>query len=156
MPKILEGRFDGQGLRVGIVVSRFNDFFSERLLEGALDGLLRQGVADQDITVVKVPGAFEIPLAAQSLSVSGQLEAIICLGVVIRGETPHFEHVSAQVARGVASVNLKAGIPVIFGVVTADTLEQAVERSGSKAGNKGFEAAQAAIEMANLLRVLPR
>ena len=154
MPKFVEGNLTGEGLKIGIVVARFNDFFSGRLLEGALDALVRHGVADSHITVVRVPGAFEIPLAASRMAGSGQHHAIITLGVIVRGETPHFEYVSAEAAKGVAQVSLKSGVPVIFGVVTADTLEQAVERSGSKAGNKGFEAAEAAIEMANLSRLL--
>jgi len=154
MPKFVEGNLTGEGLKIGIVVARFNDFFSGRLLEGALDALVRHGVADSHITVARVPGAFEIPLAASRMAGSGQHHAIITLGVIVRGETPHFEYVSAEAAKGVAQVSLKSGVPVIFGVVTADTLEQAVERSGSKAGNKGFEAAEAAIEMANLSRLL--
>ncbi len=154
VPKFVEGKLTGEGLKVGMVVSRFNDFFTRKLLEGAEDALVRHGVADGDITVALVPGAFEIPLVASKLAISGTYDAVICLGVVVRGDTPHFEYVAAEVTKGVAAVGLETGIPVIFGVVTADTLEQAIERSGSKAGNKGFQAAEAAIEMANLNRLL--
>lgn len=154
MPKFIEGKLDGKGLRFGIVVGRFNSFISERLLEGALDCLLRHGVQDLNITVARVPGSFEIPLAASKMAKSGRYDAVICLGAVIRGSTPHFDYVSAEVSKGVASVSLESGIPVIFGVLTTDTIEQAVERAGTKAGNKGFEAAMTAIETANLLKGL--
>lgn len=154
MVKTIEGRLLGQGLRMGIVQSRFNHFISGQLLEGALDCLRRHGVADEDIEVVVVPGAFEIPLAAQKLAESGRFAAVICLGAVIRGDTPHFEYVASEVAKGVAQVGLGSGRPVIFGVITVDSLEQAIERAGTKAGNKGWDAALAALEMANLLKAL--
>lgn len=154
MPKFIEGKLDGKGLRFGIVVGRFNSFISERLLEGALDCLVRHGVQDQNITVARVPGAFEIPLAASKMAKSGRYDALICLGAVIRGSTPHFDYVAAEVSKGVASVSLDSGVPVIFGVLTTDTIEQAVERAGTKAGNKGFEAAMTAIETANVLKGL--
>ena len=152
MPKQYEGRLDGSGLRMALVVGRFNSFISERLVDGALDALLRHGVADDDITVARVPGAFEIPLVARKLAESGKFDAVICLGAVIRGSTPHFDYVSAEVSKGIASVGLASGVPVIFGVLTTDSIEQAIERAGTKAGNKGFDAAMSAIEMANLLK----
>jgi 6,7-dimethyl-8-ribityllumazine synthase len=147
-----EGHLVGTGLKVAIVVSRFNELLSGRLLSGARDGLVRHGVADDDIDVAWVPGAFEIPLLADKLARSGRYDAVLALGVVIRGGTPHFEYVAAEVSKGVAKVTLDTGVPVMFGVITADTIEQAVERAGTKAGNKGWEAAQGAIEMANLLK----
>jgi len=152
MPKFIEGKLNAEGLRVGIVVGRFNSFIGERLLEGALDALIRHGAHDADITVARVPGAFEIPLAAQKMAKSGAYDALICLGAVIRGSTPHFDYVSAEVSKGIAHVSLDAGIPVAFGVLTTDTIEQAIERAGTKAGNKGFEAAVTVIETANLFR----
>lgn len=151
MPEIIEGRLDAKGYKFGIVVSRFNSFICERLLEGALDTLTRHGAEDSDMTVVRVPGAFEIPLLAKKLAGSGRFDAVICLGAVIRGGTPHFEYVSAEVSKGVAAVALEANIPVSFGVLTTDTVEQAIERAGTKAGNKGSEATMSAIEMVNLL-----
>jgi len=154
MPKIIEGKLDAKGLRVGLLVSRFNSFVSDRLVEGAIDALLRHGGEKDDISVVRVPGAFEIPPAAKQMADSGRYDAIVCLGAVIRGATPHFEYVSAEVTKGVASVSIDSGIPVAFGVLTTDTIEQAIERAGSKAGNKGFDAAVAAIEMANLYKAL--
>jgi len=154
MPNIIEGKLDAKGLRVGLLVSRFNSFISDRLVEGAIDGLLRHNAEKDDITIVRVPGAFEIPPAAQQMAKSGRFDAIVCLGAVIRGATPHFDYVSAEVTKGVASVSMESGIPVAFGVLTTDTIEQAIERAGSKAGNKGFDAAMAAIEMANLYRAL--
>ncbi|MGD0586296.1 MAG: 6,7-dimethyl-8-ribityllumazine synthase [Oryzomonas sp.] len=154
MPQFFEGNLDAKGLKFGIIVARFNSFISERLLEGALDSLVRHGAVDQDIHVARVPGAFEIPLAAMKLAQSGKYDAIICLGAVIRGSTPHFDFVSAEVSKGVAMVSMESGVPVIFGVLTTDTIEQAVERAGTKAGNKGFEAAAGAIETANLLKAL--
>ncbi|MDR3581538.1 MAG: 6,7-dimethyl-8-ribityllumazine synthase [Oryzomonas sp.] len=154
MPQFFEGNLDAKGLKFGIVVARFNSFISERLLEGALDSLIRHGAVDQDIHVARVPGAFEIPLAAKKLAQTGKYDAVICLGAVIRGATPHFDFVSAEVSKGVAMVSLESGVPVIFGVLTTDTIEQAVERAGTKAGNKGFEAAAGAIETANLLKAL--
>lgn len=152
MPKQYEGRLDGSGLRMALVVGRFNSFISERLVDGALDALLRHGVADDDISVARVPGAFEIPLVARKLAESGKFDAVICLGAVIRGSTPHFDYVSAEVSKGIASVGLASGVPVIFGVLTTDSIEQAIERAGTKAGNKGFDAAVSAIEMVNLLK----
>ncbi|MGQ9689410.1 MAG: 6,7-dimethyl-8-ribityllumazine synthase [Desulfobaccales bacterium] len=149
---ILEGKLTGEGLQIALVVSRFNSFITERLLEGALDCLKRHGVTDPGLTVVRVPGAWEIPLAAKKLAHSGKYQAVICLGAVIRGSTPHFDYVAAEVSKGVAQVSLESGVPVLFGILTTDTLEQAVERAGSKAGNKGYAAAEAALEMVNLLR----
>jgi len=154
MPRIIEGRLDAQGLKFGILVSRFNSFISERLVDGAIDALLRHGAAEDELVVVRVPGAFEIPPAAKKMAASGRFDALICLGAVIRGATPHFDYVSAEVSKGIAAVTMEADIPVTFGVLTTDTLEQAIERAGSKAGNKGFDAAMAAIEMASLYRAL--
>lgn len=154
MPTYLEGQLTAEGLRVGIIVGRFNGFIAERLLEGAMDGLLRHGAKDADITVARLPGAFEMPLVAQNMAASGRYDAVICLGAIIRGATPHFDYVSAEAAKGIAQAGLKTGVPVIFGVLTTDTIEQAVERAGTKAGNKGFDAAMTAIETANLLKVL--
>ena len=154
MPKVVEGQLSAAGFRFGIIVARFNDFISSRLVEGAMDALLRHGAAEENVSVIKVPGAFEIPLVAKKLAVSGQCDAVICLGAVIRGATPHFDYVAAEVSKGVASVGLESGVPVIFGVVTTDNLEQAIERAGSKSGNKGYEGAVAAIEMVNLLKEL--
>ncbi|MFW6386995.1 MAG: 6,7-dimethyl-8-ribityllumazine synthase [Bacillota bacterium] len=151
MPNIIEGNLQGEGIKAGIVLSRFNDFISGRLLEGALDALNRHGVADDDIEVVKVPGSFEIPLASKKMVASGKYDGVICLGAVIRGETPHFEYVSSEVSKGVARVGLDADIPVIFGVLTTDTVEQAINRAGTKSGNKGFEAAVSMLEMVNVL-----
>ena len=148
-----EGHLVGTGLKVGIVVARFNELLSSRLLSGAQDAFVRHGVAADDIDVAWVPGAFEIPLVAGKLAASGRYDAVVALGVVIRGGTPHFEYVSAEVSKGVAKVSLDTGVPVMFGVITADTIEQAVERAGTKMGNKGWEAAEAAIEMANLQQV---
>ena len=151
MVKIVEGQLIGKGKRFGIVVSRFNDFITEKLLGGALDGLLRTGVKESDIHVIKVPGAFEIPLAAKKVAQGGKYDAVICLGAVIRGSTPHFDYVCAEVSKGVAQVSLDSEIPVIFGVVTTDSVEQAIERAGTKSGNKGWSAAMSAVEMANLM-----
>ncbi|HNY01729.1 MAG TPA: 6,7-dimethyl-8-ribityllumazine synthase [Bacteroidales bacterium] len=150
--KKIEGKLDAKGLKFGIVVSRFNEFISGKLLAGCLDGLQRHGATDDNITVVWSPGAFEIPLLARTLAKSGRYDAVICLGAVIRGATPHFDYVAAEVSKGVAHVGLEAGLPVIFGVLTTDNIEQAVERAGTKGGNKGFDAALAAMEMANLLK----
>ncbi len=150
-----EGELRGEGLKFALVVSRFNDFITAKLVEGALDQLLRHGVAQEDITLVKVPGAFEVPLMAKKLASSGKFHGVICLSAVIRGATPHFEYVSSEVAKGIAQVSLETGVPVIYGVITADTIEQAVERAGTKMGNKGGDAALAALEMANLLKKLP-
>lgn len=154
MPKIVEGRLDAKGLKIGILVSRFNSFIGERLVEGALDALVRHGADSDNLTVVKVPGAFEIPPVAKQMAATGRFDALVCLGAVIRGATPHFDYVSAEVSKGIAAVSMEAGIPVTFGVLTTDTLEQAIERAGSKAGNKGFDAAVAAIEMANLYKAI--
>ena len=150
-----EGKLSGKGLKVGIVVGRFNEFISTRLLDGALDNLKRHEVEDGDVEIAWAPGAFELPLIAQRMAVSGRYDALICLGAVIRGGTPHFDYIAAETAKGIAKVGLDTGVPVIFGVLTTDTIEQAVERAGTKAGNKGWEAAMSAIEMANLLRQLP-
>ncbi|MFO7785275.1 MAG: 6,7-dimethyl-8-ribityllumazine synthase [Thermodesulfobacteriota bacterium] len=150
MPKVLEGKISGEGLRFGIVVSRFNDFISSKLVEGALDALMRHGTDDGDIVLAKVPGAFEIPFAAKNLVNSGRYDAVICLGAVIRGTTPHFDYVAAEMSKGIAQVGLEGSIPVAFGVLTTDDLEQAIERAGSKAGNKGWDAAMAAMEMVHL------
>jgi 6,7-dimethyl-8-ribityllumazine synthase len=154
MTKIIEGKLDASGQRFGLVVSRFNSFICDRLVEGALDALLRHGASREDIQIVRVPGAFEIPMTAKKMAATGRYDALICLGAVIRGATPHFDYVSAEVSKGVASVSLEAGIPVAFGVLTTDNIEQAIERAGSKAGNKGSEAAVTAIEMVNLFKVL--
>lgn len=155
MPKEIHGQLKVDGQRFAVVVSRFNEFITAKLLGGAVDALLRHGGKDEHITVVYVPGAFELPMIAQRLAVSGQFDAVICLGCVIRGQTPHFEYVASEAAKGVAQVGLGTGVPATFGVITADTLEQAVERAGAKAGNKGFDAAVSAIELVNLLRHLP-
>ena len=154
MTKVIEGRLDASGLKFGIVVSRFNDFVGERLLNGALDALLRAGANEEDIDVVKVPGSFEIPLIAKKLAKSQKYNGVICLGVVIRGATPHFEYISAEVTKGVATVSLDCETPVSLGVITTDNIEQAIERAGSKSGNKGWDAAISAIEMANILKEL--
>lgn len=152
MPKKFEGQLVADGLKIGIVASRFNEFISNKLLEGAIDGLKRHGVADEDIAVAWVPGAFEIPMVAKKMAKSGNYDAIICVGAVIRGSTPHFDYVAGEVSKGVAQVGLKTGVPTIFGVITTENIEQAIERAGTKSGNKGFEAAEGAIEMANLLK----
>ena len=154
MAKYIEGNLNGAGRKLGIVVARFNSFISEKLLEGAIDALVRSGVDSNDIEVARVPGAFEIPLAAQRMARSGKYDAVICLGAVIRGATPHFDYVAGEVAKGTAQVMLDAGLPVLFGVLTTETIEQAIERAGSKAGNKGAEVAIAALEMINLLAAL--
>lgn len=152
MLRTWEGALAAKGFTFGIVVSRMNEFITARLLEGALDALRRHGAEEDRITVVKVPGSFEIPLVAKRLAASGQYSAIICLGTVIRGATPHFEYIAAEVSKGVASASLETGVPMGFGVLTTDSIDQAVERAGSKGGNKGFDAACSAIEMANLFR----
>ena len=154
MANIIQGDLAAKGLKFGIVAARFNDFITARLLDGAIDALQRHGAAENDIDVVKVPGSYEIPLAAKTLAGSGRYHAVICLGAVIRGATPHFEYVSAEVSKGVAMVSLESKLPVIFGVLTTDTIEQAVERAGTKSGNKGWDAALSAIEMANVMRQL--
>lgn len=150
MPKTIEGQITAEGLRFAIVVSRFNDFISSRLVEGARDALLRHGGNDESIEVVKVPGAFELPAVARRLTQSERFDAVICLGAVIRGATPHFDYVAAEVSKGIAAVSLESRVPVVFGVLTTDSLEQAIERAGSKSGNKGHDAAMAAMEMAGL------
>ncbi len=154
MPRIIEGEISAKGLTVAIVVSRFNDFISKPLLDGALDALRRHGASDDQITIVKVPGCFEIPSMAKKLALDSRFDCVICLGAVIRGATPHFEYISSQVARGIASVALESQIPVAFGVITTDTLEQAIERAGAKSGNKGWDAAVSAMEMVNLAKAL--
>ncbi len=154
MVQYIEGNLSADGKKFGIVVSRFNSFISEKLLEGALDSLIRSGATESDIDVVRVPGAFEIPLIAQKFAASQKYDAIICLGVVIRGATPHFDVVVSEVSKGTAQVGLESGVPVLFGVLTTETIEQAIERAGTKAGNKGAEVAIAAIEMANLVEAL--
>ena len=154
MPKIIEAKLLAEGKKFAIVVSRFNDFITEKLLEGALDGLLRSGARDEDIEIVRVPGAFEIPLIAKKMASRARYHAVICLGAVIRGATPHFDYVSAEVSKGIAMVGLESEVPVIFGIVTTDTIEQAIERAGTKAGNKGWSAAISAIEMANLIEAV--
>lgn len=154
MTKIIEGKLDASGQKFGLVVSRFNSFICDRLVEGAIDSLLRHGASREDIQIVRVPGAFEIPMTAKKMAATGHYDALICLGAVIRGATPHFDYVSAEVSKGIAAVSLDAGIPVAFGVLTTDNIEQAIERAGSKAGNKGSEAAVTAIEMVNLFKVL--
>ena len=154
MPRILEAKLLAEGKKFALVVSRFNDFITEKLVSGALDGLVRSGARDEDIDLVRVPGAFEIPLMAKRMAAKGRYDAIICLGAVIRGATPHFDYVSAEVSKGVAVVGLEGNLPVIFGIITTDTIEQAIERAGTKAGNKGWSAAMAAVEMANLVDVV--
>lgn len=152
MPRTIEGNLSAAGLKFGIVVSRFNDFISDRLLAGAVDTLLRSGAQDKDIEVVRVPGSFEMPLAARALVKKGTYNAVICLGCVIRGATPHFDYVAGEAAKGIARTSLDNDYPISFGVITADNIEQAIERAGTKSGNKGRDAALSAIEMANLLK----
>lgn len=152
MAKELKGELDGRGLRISIVVSRFNDFLTDQLVKGAVDCLERHSVSHDDIQIVHVPGAFEIPLAAKELASSGKVDAVLCLGVIIRGETPHFDYVAGQAAAGIMKVSLERKIPVIFGVVTTENLQQAIDRCGVKAGNKGWDSAMAGIEMARVLR----
>lgn len=150
MPKIHEGKLSAKGFRFALVVSRFNDFITGKLLEGALDALYRHGAEEAALEIFKVPGSFEVPYAAKKLADSGKYHAIICLGAIIRGATPHFDYIASEVAKGIAQASLDSGVPVIFGVLTTDSLEQAIERAGSKVGNKGWDAALAAIEMADL------
>jgi 6,7-dimethyl-8-ribityllumazine synthase len=154
MPKFHEAKLIAEGKKFALVVSRFNDFITDKLLSGAIDALIRSGTSDEDIEVVKVPGAFEIPLLAQKMAKTKRFDAVICLGAVIRGSTSHHEYVSAEVSKGVAAVSMESEIPVIFGVITVDTIEQAIERAGTKAGNKGWSAAIAAVEMANLFEII--
>lgn len=152
MAKIIEGKLLAKGMKFGIVASRFNDFICGRLIDGAMDALIRAGADEKDILVYKVPGAFELPLAAKKLAKTARFDAVICIGAVIRGATPHFEYISAEVTKGIASVSLDTEIPIAFGVLTTDTIEQAIERAGTKAGNKGWDAAMSAIEMVDLFR----
>jgi 6,7-dimethyl-8-ribityllumazine synthase len=154
MPRIHEAKLLAEGKRFALIVSRFNDFITERLLDGALDALRRSGAREEDIEVAKVPGSFEIPLIAKKMAATGRFDAIVALGAVIRGATPHFDYVAAEVSKGIAAVSLGSGVPVIFGVVTTENIEQAIERAGTKAGNKGWSAAIAAVEMANLLELM--
>ena len=154
MTRVIEGTLTAKGVKFGIVVSRFNDFINKRLLDGALDALSRHGAEDENVSIVKVPGSFEIPLMAKKLADSGKYDAIICLGAVIRGATPHFEYISAEVTKGIAKVTLDSGIPISFGILTTDNIEQAIERAGTKSGNKGWDAAMSAIEMVNVLKVV--
>ena len=156
MSNVFEGMLLGKGLKFALVVSRFNDFISKKLLEGAQDALLRHDVSPDNVDIIWVPGAYEIPLVAKKLAQQKKYNAVICLGAVIRGSTPHFDYIAAEVAKGIAAVNLETGVPVTFGVLTTDNIEQAVERAGTKEGNKGFEAAMNAIEMANLVKSLPK
>ena len=152
MAKVIEGKLSAKGVKFGLVVSRFNDFINKRLMEGALDALNRHGAEDKNISIIKVPGSFEIPLMAKKLADSGNYDAVICLGAVIRGATPHFEYISAEVTKGIAQVALDTGVPVSFGILTTDNIEQAIERAGTKSGNKGWDAAISAIEMVNVLK----
>ncbi len=152
MSKLFEGVLLGKGLKFGVVASRFNEFITKKLLDGAQDALLRHGVSEGDIDIAWVPGSFEIPLVAKKLAQTKRYDAIICLGAVVRGATPHFEYIAAEVTKGIAKVSLETGLPISYGIITADTLEQAIERAGTKAGNKGFDAAVNAIEMVNLLK----
>lgn len=154
MANIIEGKLNAEGFKFGVIVSRFNSFICDRLVEGAVDTLVRHGAADDDIDIVRVPGAFEIPMAAKKAVATGRYDALICLGAVIRGSTPHFDYVCAEVSKGVASVSLDSGLPVAFGVITTDSIEQAIERAGTKAGNKGVDAAMTAIEMVNLYKAI--
>jgi 6,7-dimethyl-8-ribityllumazine synthase len=152
MPKTVEGHLNAEGLHFGIIISRFNDFIGHKLVNGALDALLRHGAQEADIEIYKVPGSFEIPLTAKKLASTRKHDAIICLGAVIRGDTPHFDYIATEVTKGIAMVGLESGVPVIFGVLTTDTIEQAIERAGTKSGNKGWDAAITAIEMVNLFK----
>jgi 6,7-dimethyl-8-ribityllumazine synthase len=154
MARVIEGKLWGEGLRFGIVLSRFNGFITERLLDGAMDALVRHGVRDEDIDVLRVPGAFEIPVATKRLATLNRYHGIICLGAVIRGATPHFDYIAGQVSSGIAGIAVETGVPCLFGILTTDTIEQAVERAGTKMGNKGWEAALSAVEMANVLAQL--
>jgi 6,7-dimethyl-8-ribityllumazine synthase len=155
MDKHYEGTLLGEGLKFGLVVSRFNEFITTRLLDGARDAFARHGVREQDVELSWTPGCFEIPLVAKKMAESKRYDAIVCLGAVIRGGTPHFDYIAAEVSRGIGRASMETGMPIIFGVITADTLEQAIERAGTKMGNKGFQSAVSAIEMANLLKGLP-
>jgi 6,7-dimethyl-8-ribityllumazine synthase len=152
--KIFEGELQAKGLKFGIVMSRFNEFITSKLLDGAVDALVRHGAREDDIDLAKVPGSFEIPLIARKMALKGTYNAIICLGTIIRGATPHFEYIAAEVSKGIASASLETGVPIVFGIITSDTIEQAVERAGTKSGNKGWDAAVTAIEMAQLQKKL--
>jgi len=154
MLKTLEGNLSAKGKKFALVVARFNDFITDRMLGGALDALSRTGAKDEDIEIIKVPGAFEVPLIAKKIAMAKRFDAIICLGAVIRGATPHFDYVSAEVSKGIASASMDSGVPIIFGILTTDTIEQAIERAGTKSGNKGWSAAMTAIEMADLMDIL--
>jgi len=156
MPNLIEGRLLGEGKKFALITSRFNDFITDKLVGGSLDALVRSGVDDDDIDLLKVPGAFEIPLVAKKAVATGKYDAIICLGAVIRGSTSHYDYVCAEASKGIAQVSLDSGTPVIFGIITTDTIEQAIERAGTKAGNKGWSAAVSAVEMANLMDTLNR
>lgn len=149
--RTVEGKLDAKGLKVAIIASRFNDFITSKLIEGAMDCLVRHGASPEDVVLYRVPGSFELPLATGKVLAAGKIDAVVCVGALIRGQTPHFDYIAAEVTKGLAQVSLDSGVPVAFGVITADSLEQAVDRAGAKAGNKGFEAAQSAVEMANLL-----
>jgi len=150
--KRIEGELRAEGLKIAIVVSRFNEFITNKLLDGAIDALIRHGASEKDIEIIKVPGSFELPLVAKTVAVKKRHDAIVCLGTIIRGATPHFEYVASEAAKGIATASLETGVPVAFGVITSDTIEQAVERAGSKSGNKGWDAALVAIEMAQLMK----
>jgi len=156
MPNVYEGGLIAEGKKFTIIAGRFNDFITDKLLAGAVDALLRCGARDEDIDIVKVPGAFEIPIVAKKMASKGGCNAIICLGAIIRGATPHFDYVAAEASKGVAAVGMESEIPVIFGIITTDSIEQAIERAGTKAGNKGWSAAMAAVEMANLIETVDR
>lgn len=156
MPKILEAKLNAEGKKFALVVSRFNDFITDKLVSGAIDALVRCGAKDEEIDLVKVPGSFEIPLVAKKMAEKGVYHAVVCLGAVIRGDTPHFDFVCAEVSKGIALASMETKVPVLFGIITTDTLEQAIERAGAKAGNKGWHAAMAAVEMANLIEVVDR
>jgi 6,7-dimethyl-8-ribityllumazine synthase len=154
MGRVFEGRFDARGRKIAVVASRFNEFFTRELVAGAMDGFRRHGVPDEAVDLAWVPGSFEIPLAAKRLAVSGRYGAVVCLGCLIQGDTPHFQYIAAEVTKGTAQVALESGVPVVFGIITAETLDQAIERAGTKAGNKGFDAAMAALEMIDLVTTL--
>jgi 6,7-dimethyl-8-ribityllumazine synthase len=154
MPEIIQGKLDGSSLKFGIIVSRFNDFITRHLVDGAMDALIRHGVRDSDIKIVKVPGSFEIPYAAKILALSKKYDAVICLGVIIRGDTPHYQYISSEVAKGIAAISLETRVPVIYGVITVENIEQGIERSGTKSGNRGWDSAINAIEMVNLYKSL--
>lgn len=152
--KIIEGELQAKGIKFGIVMSRFNDFITSKLLDGARDALLRHGAKEEDIDVIRVPGSFEIPMVAKKMALKGAYNAIICLGTIIRGATPHFEYIAAEASKGIASASMETGVPIAFGIITSDSIEQAVERAGTKSGNKGWDAAMTAIEMVQLLKKL--